>query len=107
MNTFAWQKSSCVFAFKDEPPRFSVHLMTPPIYANIVTLAEVGAASLSSDKYFFKGVFKALGPVPGAADNLCNKSRRLSDRSADTDAVLAADKSRQGELGVRLSQGTD
>ncbi|TWW65253.1 hypothetical protein D4764_21G0001530, partial [Takifugu flavidus] len=46
--------------------------------------------------YFFKGVFKALGPVPGAADNLCNKSRRLSDRSADTDAVLAADKSRQG-----------
>lgn len=72
-----------------------------------VTLAEVGAASLSSDKYFFKGVFKALDPVPEAEDNLCNKSRRLSDSSADIDAELAADTTRRGELGVWLSQGTD
>lgn len=72
-----------------------------------VTLTEVGAASLSSDKYFFKGVFKAPGPGPEAEDDLCNKSRRLSDRSADTDAELAADATRLGELGVRLSQGTD
>ncbi|KAM3596764.1 uncharacterized protein V6R79_020330 [Siganus canaliculatus] len=41
----------------------------------------------SSDRYSFKGVFKALASVAGVADNLCNKScrraERLSDRSAD------------------------
>lgn len=73
----------------------------------IVTWTEVGAASLSSDAYFFKGVFKALDPVPEAEDNLCNKRGRLSDRSADIDAELAADTTRRGERDVRLSQGTD
>lgn len=72
-----------------------------------VTLPEVGAASLSSDKYFFKGVFKAPAPAPAAEENLCNKSRRLSHRSADAHAELAADTTRRGELGARLSQGTD
>lgn len=58
----------------------------------------------SSDRYSFKGVFKALVSVAEPAGNICNqschRSRPRSDRSVDTDTELAADTTRRGELGV-------
>lgn len=110
LNTLVTQKTfflSCLLSEIAAPLHYVLPHWLRPFMQIFVTLTEVGAASLSSDKYFFKGVFKALAPVPEAEDNLCNKSRRLSDRSADTDAELAEDTTRRGELGVRLSQGTD
>lgn len=74
-----------------------------------VTSAEVITAFPSTDSYSFKGVFKALASVAEAAGNLCNKSpgraKRLSDSSADTNTVPAPDTTRQGEHGVRRTEG--
>lgn len=95
---------------KDQPSLLCILPPCPrPFMQTTVTSAEVITASPSTDSYSFKGVFKALASVAEAAGNLCNKSpgwaKRLSDRSADTNAVPAADTTRQGELGVRLTEG--